>query len=82
MMKYIPLLNCNQVYKYNITGFYNANLVISTQHVHCKSPQMNKMKHIEQKYAQFVTQSMEGVFAQTDSEHHLEDKCLVLQQIA
>jgi len=43
---------------------------------------MNKMKHTEQKNAQFVTQSMEGVFAQTDSEHHLGDKCLVLQQIA
>lgn len=43
---------------------------------------MHKMKHTEQKYAQFVTQSMEEVFAQTDSEHHLGDKCLVLQQIA
>lgn len=37
---------------------------------------------VSKKHAQFVTQSMEGVFAQTDSEHHLGDKCLVLQQIA
>lgn len=35
----------------------------------------DEIKHREQKYAQVVAQSMEGVFALTDSEHHLGDKC-------
>lgn len=30
MMKYLPLHACNQIQKYTIAGFYNANSVFST----------------------------------------------------
>lgn len=82
MVKDLLLPACNQAQKHSTTGFCRANMVVSAQPAQCKCPQMMKWNTGSKKYAQVVAQSMEGVFAQTDSEHHLGDKCLVLQQIA
>lgn len=54
----------------------------STRSFLCKCLQMHNEAQRIKKYALFVPQSREGMFAQIDSGHHLGGKCLVLQQIA